>query len=190
MFMRPLHTYILNEAMSELYHFTNGVNVANMLRHDSFKASKDDGYQPVSGYGYFMSTTRQQFAGTGYPAAMMGQDICKIVLDGKALNSRYKMVPIDWGRAKMMAIRSEWPAGPDDWDMYKDERLKQTNVESEDRVLLKTATIPNFHRYIKKIYIDTNTIDPKDADDIIQCAEKLGVEVDVTCTTKEFMMAH
>lgn len=175
--------------MEELYHFTDGGSLANILKTDTFTASHNDGFNP-KGYDYFMSTTRMQYSGTGYPAAMLQSDICKIVLKGRTLNSRFKIVPVNFqGNVKAHAIRANWD-DPKYFDDYKDERMKQPYVEAEDRVLLKQSAINDFHKYIKCIYIDTNTIKAKDADDIIQYAERYDIPVDVTLTTKEFMMAH
>jgi len=174
--------------MSELYHFTDGAALVSILKSDEFRASEGDSIN--HDYKYFVSTTRQQYAGVGYPQAMLASDICKLVLDGDKLNSRYKIVPVDWGHAKAQAIRDSWPEPEFSFDPHKAERLKQINVESEDRILLRKPTIPYAHRYIKTIYIDTNTIDPGDAEDIIKYGEKYGIDVIVTQTTKEFMMAH
>lgn len=186
--MKHLSTY-LTEAQDALFHFTNGANLARILKADKFTASLNDGYSPP-GYKYYMSTTRQQFAGTGYPAGMVGSDIVKLCLDGKALGSTYKIQSIDWGRAKRQAIKGDWPLGPENWEQYKSERMKQVNVESEDRVLLKTEHIPQFHKYIKKIVINHETIDAKDADNIMYWADNRGIEVVVTQTTKEFLITH
>lgn len=177
------------ESLQELYHFTDGKSLANILRTDTFIASGDDGYNP-HGYDYFMSTTRSQYSKTGYPAAMLSDDICKVVLDGRALGARYKIKPVNFqGNTKVHAIRSAW-ADPAQFDDYKDERLKQTMVEAEDRILLKQDTIKNFHKYIKRIYIDNTTIRAQYADDIIRYAEKWDIPVDVTLTTAEFSIAH
>lgn len=181
--------YQVLESMQELYHFTDGSSLASILKSDTFTASHDDGFNP-KGYDYFMSTTRMQYSGTGYPTTMLATDLCKIVLKGRTLNSRFRIVPINFqGNTKAHAIRANWN-DPKYFDDYKEERMRQPYVEAEDRVLLKQSTIKDFHKYIERIYIDTNTIGAKDADDIIQYAERLGIPVDVTLTTKEFMMAH
>ena len=181
--------YNVLESMEELYHFTDGGSLANILKTDTFTASHNDGFNP-KGYDYFMSTTRMQYSGTGYPTAMLATDICKIVLKGHTLNSRFKIIPINFqGNVKAHAIRANWD-DPKYFDDYKEERMRQPYVEAEDRVLLKQDRIKDFHRYIERIYIDTNTIKVKDADDIIRYAERHDIPVDVTLTTKEFMTAH
>ena len=186
--MRTLQQ-VLNEVMQELYHFTDGRSLALILKKDTFRGSRDDGFNP-KGYGWFMSTTRSQNAAPGYPAAYLQKDICKIVIDGQALNSRYKIMPVNFqGNVKAHAIRDMWD-DPKYFDDYKDERMRQPYVEAEDRVLLKSDTIPNFHRYIKRIFLDTNTIGAKDAVVIIQYAERYDIPVDVTLTTKQFTNAH
>lgn len=181
--------YQILESMQELYHFTDGTSLVNILKTDTFTASHDDGYNP-KGYDYFMSTTRMQYAGMGYPASMLASDLCKIVLKGRILNSQFKIIPVNFqGNVKVHAIRASWD-DPKQFDDYKDERMRQPFVEAEDRVLLRRPAIKDFHKYIERIYIDTNTIDPREADDIIRYAEQLKIPVDVTFTTKEFMMAH
>lgn len=179
--MKSLYTYI-NESEELLYHFTNGRNLVNILKADKFIGCEGDSMSP--NYKYYMSTTRQPYAGTGYPTGMFERDICKIVLDVRKLNSKYKIMPVTWFKgSKNLAIRDNDPH----WDEYKEDRMKQTNTESEDRVCFNTPTIPHFNKYIKAIVLDTNTIDPSDADDIIKYADKYGIDVLIAQTTKEFL---
>lgn len=184
--MITLNKYI-NESIQELYHFTDGKSLVEILKHDEFKTSYNDGHNP-SKYKYFISTTRTQYSKTGYPSGMLVDDIVKIVLYKSKLKSNFKIIPIDWGRAKSVYIKNKWPGGKEDYDKNKKELLKQTNVESEDRLLTNKEYIKGFHKYIKKIILNTQTINPKDADNIIRYCNKYDIEVVVCVNDKEFSM--
>ena len=159
--MKHLYTHIM-ESIDTLYHFTNGGNMVNILKNDEFIASDE-------GHGKFISTTRTPYAKIGYPTGMIAKDIVRIVLDGKKLATKYKIKPYSWGASKGNIHDPQ-----------------QTNVESEERIYLKQTAIPNFHKYIKKIQINTNTIDAGDADDIIRLSERMNIEVEVAESDKEF----
>lgn len=184
--MTSLNEYI-NESIQELYHFTDGKSLVEILKYDKFKTSQNDGHNPGN-YTHFISTTRTQYSKIGYPSGMLNDDIVKIVLYKSKLKSNFKITPIDWGKAKLLYIKSKWSGGKEDYDKNKKELIKQTNVESEDRLLTNKEYIGDFHKYIKKIILNTQTIQPKDADDIIRYCDRYNVEVVVCENDKEFSM--
>ena len=157
--MKPLSQYII-ESQHELYHYTNVGNAINICAYDKFIASEDDGHNP-KGYEYYISTTRQRNALTGYPTGMLGDDLVRFVFDGTSLN-KFKIVPLDWGKAKGRAIKKNWPAGGEDFDKNITSIMLQTNVESEDRILLKKPEVNDIHKYIKEIHIDNTKVSPSE----------------------------
>lgn len=156
--MKGLYTYI-NEAMEELYHFTCSYDLVGIAKNDEFYSSKNDGHSP-KGFDYYMSTTRSKNANTGYPSQIWGDELVRIVLDGRKINSKMKIQPLDFSPSKGRAIRVNWN-NVEDFDKYKDSIMMQSNVEAEDRILLNKKSIPNFHIYIKEIHICKDDISDK-----------------------------
>ena len=181
--MKSLYNTI-QESLSELYHYTNGRNLVKILKYDIYKLSENDGY--TKSYKYFMSTTRSKFSGIGYAQQLINRDVVRIVLDGDKLASKYKIIPIDVLKGKSWAIRANH-VDPKAFDDNYNELMKQASVESEERLLSNNSEIRDFHKYIKYIYLDTNTINAKDADDIIRFADRLGVEVKIAENSKDFL---
>ena len=155
--------YIL-ASFDTLYHFTHGRNLVNILKKDEFILSDTDDYNP-EGWKYYMSLTRMPYAQTGYPIMTWEDDVVRLVIDARALFSRYKRITIDTIKGKTVFPES---------DPYYN-----GNVEAEERLLSNQKIIKKFHKYIKRIDINTNTIKAKDADDIIQYADKLKIPVEV-----------
>lgn len=154
------------EAIDSLYHFTNGRNVVGILKKNEFILSEDDGYNPKS-YQYYMSLTRMPYAGTGYPSILISDDVVRLVIDARLLNSKFKIKAIDTTQG----------------------RYYGGDVEAEERLLSNKPTIKNFAKYIKRIDINTHTINTKDADDIIQYAERLNIPVEIYDNDKLFNTA-
>lgn len=155
--MKDLYTYI-NEALEELYHFTNDYNLVAITKSDTFEASPDDGHSP-KGFDYYISATRSKNANTGYPTQMWDNEgLVRIVLDGRKINSKMKIKPLDFSPSKGRAIKANWK-NKEDFDKYKADIMMQSNVEAEDRILLNKPEIKNFHTYIKEIHICKDNID-------------------------------
>ena len=152
--MKSLYYYIV-ESSDELYHYTNVDNAIDMVTDDEFLASENDGHGRKD-YRWYMSTTRQRNALTGYPTGMINNHIVRFVLDGRALGSKFKIEPVDWGHAKHIAIKNNWP-DPDKFDKNLNSIMLQTNVENEDRVYLKSEVLKDLHKYIKEIHLDDKT---------------------------------
>lgn len=149
--MKTLTQYI-TESQHELYHFTNVKDALKICSVDKWIGSYDDGGNP-KGFGYFISTTRQRNALTGYPTGMLGNDLVRFVFDTTAM-SKFKIIPYNHFRGfKLRAIKQNWE-DQEAFDKYKDEVMLQTNVEAEDRILLRKEEIPNVHKYIKEIDLD------------------------------------
>lgn len=161
------------ESFDTLYHFTNGHNAVNMLKKDEFIFSNDDYCNP-KGYKYYMSLTRMPYAQTGYPSILWQKDIVRLVLDSRLLCAKYKKITIDTIGGKFGDHVDPYYTG---------------NVEAEERLLSNSKVINQFHKYIKRIDINTNTISAKDADDIIRYAERLNIPVEVYDSDKLFNTA-
>lgn len=144
--MKKLFFYI-KESFAELYHFTNIGNLLNIIKNDEFITSADDGYTPNK-YKYYISLTRMKCAFTGYPTGMIDDKIVRIVFNGKLAN-KYKIKPVDWGKAKTFALKSMW--GETAFNAMKDDLMLQTNVEAEERVCTNDDCIKNISKYISKI---------------------------------------
>lgn len=150
-----------------------------------FIPSLDDGDNP-SGYSHYISTTRQRSALTGYPTHMIPDDIVRVTLDERALHSRYKIVPIDFCRAKWYAVKDKWQ-DKDDFNKYHDDIMLQSNVEMEDRVLLNDDEIKSFHKYVVRIDLNNEAIDPSDADTIIRYCDKYDIPLNIYTNPKDFV---
>lgn len=161
------------ESFDTLYHFTNGHNVVSILKRDEFILSNTDYCNPEK-YEYYMSLTRMPYAQTGYPSILWQKDIVRLVIDAQALFSRYKRITIDTIGGKFGDHITPYYTG---------------NVEAEERLLSNKKTIKPFHKYIKRIDINTHTINAKDADDIIQYAERFDIPVEVYDNDKLFNIA-
>lgn len=162
--MKGLYSYIL-ESYGELYHFTNAGNMISILKSDEFILSGDDGYNPKG--EYYMSLTRMQFGGTGYPSQLIADDIVKIVVDAEKLAHHYKIVPIDTMKGKSTGFLG--------------------NVEAEERLLSNKKTIRGFRSYIKAIFLNAETTS---AEDIAEFLRYAPGKVVVCKSTKEFNRAH
>jgi len=184
--MKQLYNYIL-ESQQYLYHYTNVGNAVNVCADDVFGCSEDDGYSP-KGYPYYISTTRQRNALTGYPTGMISNKLVRFVLDGSKL-SRFKITPIDWGHAKRTAIKSNWPAGPENFDKNIQSIMLQTNVESEDRILLKQEELKDFHKYISELHVDDSTATPNEIHLFKTYCDGYGIELKVM-NHKSFMIGR
>lgn len=176
--MNKLVDYI-NEAMVELYHFTNAYNFINIIKDDEWMAS-------CEGNEYFISTTRTKNATIGYPTQLIDKDnVIRIVFDGRRLNNNFKIKPVDKMRGKMWAIKSTWK-NPEDFELYKKEILTQGNTESEDRVYVNRESIPNAHLYIKEVHINLDNIERKYINDIRNYCRRYGIELVEYSNTREF----
>jgi len=153
MVMKSLYNIV--ESLDELYHYTNVDNAIDMVTDDKFLASENDG-SGRKDYRWYMSTTRQRNALTGYPTGMINNHIVRFVLDGRTLGAKFKIEPVDWGHAKHMAIKNNWP-NQDQFDKNYDSIRLQTNVENEDRVYLKSEVLKDLHKYIKEIHLNDRT---------------------------------
>lgn len=184
--MKTLQSYI-TEGVSEGYHFTHAESLIKILKSDTYKCSKDDGYNP-QGYDYYMSTTRSQNANTGYSTGFISdKNVVKLIIDNNKLSHTYKIIPIDMMRGKWRAIKTLYK-DPKVFDQNYNELMKQVDVEAEDRILSKSSDIKNFSKYIKRIIINNDNIEPSLADDVIRYADKKNIEVRIA-NSKEFKNA-
>ena len=91
-------------------------------------------------------------------------------------------------RGKWRAVKNMYK-DPKIFDKIYNELMKQVDVEAEDRVLSKSPDIKNFSKYIKKIIINNNNIEPDLADDIIRYADRRNIEVRIA-NEHEFINAR
>ena len=181
--MKHLSEYII-ESQRELYHFTHSDNLINIIKNDEWVGSSDDGIN------FYISTTRTKNAEIGYPTQMwISKNVLRVVFNGRLFNSRYKITPIDKMGGKKMAIRANWP-DPQIFDQNKDEIMKQGNVESEDRVLIKGESIKQVHKYINAIHINMENIDSDHIEIISKYCDKYGILLVKFPTTKKFNLGR
>ena len=173
-------TNFINESLYELYHFTNAGNLIGIIEKDEWVCSVDDNDE------IYISTTRSKNGGTGYPTQLIDDtNVIRIVFDGKKLNTKYKIKPVDKMHGKRMAIKANW-TNPECFDSNKHEIMKQGNVESEDRVFINSETIQHVHKYIKSIHIDLGNLDPKYIEPIEKYCRKFDIELKQYENTQKF----
>ena len=175
--MKQLKDYIL-ESMQELYHFTNAYNLVAIMKDDTWIASNDYDKE------LYISTTRMRNANFGYPTELIDDtNVVRVVFDGRKLNSKFKIKPVDKMKGKWMAIKANW-AKPENYDKHFD--AHQTNVEAEDRVFVNAEKIFGVSKYIKAIHINLKNIDNKYLTDIIKYCKKHNIELKQYKNDKEF----
>jgi hypothetical protein len=181
--MKTLLTY-LTESIQELYHFTNAENLIGIIEDDTWICSQEyDGE-------IYISTTRMKYGASGYPTQLLNSsNVIRIVFDGRKLNSKYRIRPVDKMRGKRMAIKANW-SNPTSFDANKSEIMKQGNVEAEDRVFINTEEIKDVHKYIKSIHIDLSNIESKYIKDIETYCNEFDIELKKYKNTKEFNLGH
>jgi hypothetical protein len=154
-----------------------------IIKNDSWISSQDDDDT------MYISTTRMKFGGTGYPTQLWDdKNIVRIVFDGRVLNSKFKITPVDKMKGKKMSLKSSYPDGV--FDLYKSEILKQGNVEAEDRVIVNSQEIPNVHKYIKSIHVSLDNLDNKYIQPFRDYCKKFNIELREYNTTNEFNLGR
>lgn len=185
--MRSLYSYIV-ESLEEVYHYTNYGNLERIMKGNRYIMSVNDGYGDDK-FKYYMSTTRQRNALTGYPTGMINPKIIRLTLDYDKLRHVYKIEPMDWGKAKSYAIKNSYPGTDEDFDKYYDYIRMQTNVEMEERVYSNKDIIPNFNKYIKRIDVMSGWLEKYELEDLKLRCEKYGIELRIYNTEKQFNLA-
>jgi hypothetical protein len=131
---------IINEGASDtLYHFMQTVYALDVLKKNRFNmiaAMGDDAdYQKNNNKFYYLSTTRSRSSGW-----RVGNT--KLVLDGRKLTQRYKIIPVDY------------------FNKYKSDKQNTRDyidalqsLEQEDRIVTDSPFIRNADTYIKEVHI-------------------------------------
>lgn len=171
------------ESLDEYYHFTHTYNLKHILEKDSWLCSEEDSYGRDD-YKYYVSLTRSKNASTGYPAGLDQEDLIRIVFNGKALNSKFKIEPVSFDPGAKTFITRAAKNNPEAYKKYGAEWKKQVNVEAEDRLYSKLPEIKGISKYIKRIDL-CEEID-SDMDEIIKLCDKLGVTYKVYPSIKYF----
>lgn len=147
--VKSLKEYIF-ESLELVYHYMSVKNLCSLLKTNKFYLSDNDGYNPKGKENYsFLSTTRQRNALTGYPTGLIDPNIVRITLDYNKLRSKYKSSPVDWGKAKRLALKSTW--GEENFEKNKTSLMLQTNVENEERFFSKSEILDDFFNYVKQV---------------------------------------
>ena len=179
---------VVLEGLEQLYHFTHIGNLIRILEKDQWMCSENDGL--VKGAPkYYISFTRSQNASSGYPSGLDEENLVKIVFNERKLHSKFKIKSITFQKnSKNTAIKGEWEkhGRVDAFNTYKDEYMKQTNVEAEDRLFSNKQYIRNISKYIDKVIINGENCDEKKKDELIGWLEKRKVPHEVAPSTKEF----
>jgi len=131
---------IINEGASDiLYHFMQKEYALDVLKKDKFNmiaAMGDDAdYDKNRNKFYYFSTTRSKSSG------WKGGNT-KLVLDGRKLTQRYKIIPVDYFN-KYKGAQQNNRAYIDAID----------SLEQEDRIITDNPFIPNAKSYIKEVHI-------------------------------------
>ena len=155
--------------MQELYHFTNAYNLVAILKDDTWVASNDYDKE------LYISTTRMRRGDFGYPTELIDDtNVVRVVFDGRKLNSKFKIKPVDKMKGKWMAIKANW-VEPESFDKHFDSH--QTNVEAEDRVFVNTEKIKDVRKYIKAIHINLSNIENKYLKEISKYCREYNIEL-------------
>jgi hypothetical protein len=179
--MKQLKDYIF-EAMQELYHFTNAYNLVDILKDDTWVSSNDYDKE------LYISTTRMRNGDFGYPTGMLDdENVVRVVFDAQKLNTKFKIIPVDKMNGKRLAVKANW-SNPDDYDKYFN--VHQTNVEAEDRVIVKDEKIKNISKYIKSIHVNLENIDDKYLYSIESYCKKLNIKLKKYEDYKSFNLAR
>lgn len=134
--------YISLSATPILYHLTNSYAAVSILRHNEFHLKPAEGTsseEDLTNNSYYLSTTRHRLG--GYTLSSIYKNSVIFVLNGTKLNQRYKIIPVDYWKARDME------------GISKETRTKYE--ESEDRVLSKKPKI-KANPYILEIHAHIN----------------------------------
>lgn len=123
-----------------LYHITTVKALSNIVKTNEFQLKPAEGsvWEEKFGASFYLSTARSKLS--TYILSKTSSTYALIELDGRKLGQRYKVVPVDY------------------WETNKtsnaEERLlrRKDSYEMEDRILSRTAKIPNAKSYIKSIH--------------------------------------
>ena len=185
--MKSLQTIL--EGLEQLYHFTHIGNLIRIMEKDQWTCSMNDGICDFECPDFYISLTRSQNAATGYPTGLDEENLVKVVFNERKLHSRFKIKSVTFQKnSKNTAIKGEWEkrGRVDAFNTYKDEYMKQTNVEAEDRLFSNKQYISHISKYIDKVIINGGDCDEKKKDELIGWLEKRNVSYEVAQSTKEF----
>lgn len=131
---------ILSEGASDvLYHYIPTAYILDMLQRNKINTVAsigiDSDYVLNRKKFYYLSTTRSRSSGYKKSNA-------KIVLDGRKLKQKYKIIPVDYWN---------WPKSDKGDISYYISAMK--SLEQEDRIILDKPSIPNAKDYILGIHI-------------------------------------
>jgi len=131
---------IINEGASDiLYHFMQTEYALDVLKKDKLNMiaamGDDTDYDKNRNKFYYFSTTRSKSSG------WKGGNT-KLVLDGRKLTQRYKIIPVDYFNKYKGAQQSN--------RAYID---AIDSLEQEDRIITDNPFIPNAKSYIKEVHI-------------------------------------
>lgn len=161
---------LINEGATDiLYHFTYLTRLGGILDENKFFLTPvTTSSEPSKGRLYFMSFTRTKTNRKGYGASFVNDGSVRIMVDGKALGNRYKVMPIDY------------------WGMDRTPEMMQNHNtdEMEERIVSNNNEIPNANKYIKRI--DLLIKEKGISKDILERINELGIKVNIYNNSKDF----
>lgn len=131
---------ILSEGASDvLYHYIPTAYILDMLQKNKINMvaaiGTDSDYVVSKNKFYYLSTTRSKSSG-------FKKSDSKIVLDGRKLKQKYKIVPVDY-----------WQSNKSDKQDTSSYIYSMQSLEQEDRIVTDKPSIPNAKDYILGIHI-------------------------------------
>ena len=131
-----MKTIVSLSATPILYHITSQGKAAAILLADRFELKPTDGTdaeEEMAKASYYLSTTRSKLG--SYTRRTVYSNSAIFVLNGTAIASRYKIVPVDY-----------WQSGD-----HKDARERTERDEAEDRVLCGRPWMPA-RKYVLEVH--------------------------------------
>jgi len=155
---------IINEGASDiLYHYISAGYILDMLQKNKLNMvaaiGSNPNYKINKNKFYYLSTTRSRSSGfkTGDS---------KIVLDGRKLKQRYKIIPVDYWN---------WPKN--DKQDISSYIYSMKSLEQEDRIITDKPSIPNAKDYILGIHIYVEDKIDNISKQIIDICEKENIPI-------------
>lgn len=154
--------FCMNESMSDvLYHFTRTESLVNMLRDNEINLTMAVGSRSDldinMGRFFFLSMQTTRNSGYGYRRTLP----VMLVMDGRALNSKYKGGPVDY------------------WQSSGNYKVKHDMDEFEQRLVANKGTIP-FDKNVREVHVlvdESSNDDMKLASAAKRHAEKMGMPI-------------
>jgi len=155
---------IISEGASDiLYHYISSAYILDMLQKNKINMiaaiGTDSDYVINKNKFYYLSTTRSKSSG-------FKKSDSKIVLDGRKLKQKYKIVPVDY-----------WQSDKSDKQDTSSYIYSMQGLEQEDRIVTDKPSIPNAKDYILGIHIYVGNKIRNISKQIIDICEKENIPI-------------